>query len=1019
MKRIITLFTILLATSGISQNTMTISSATVSSEQTFEVNVSITNDSLFVAFQFDLPVPTGFSYIANSITLNPVRANGHILESELLTGNILRVMAYSQTNNPFLGDTGKVVAFQLKSGTVPGSYPLELQSAVIGDTNSVNVLTNSVNGTVIMQAPDIHTTQSLIDFDRTPLGQTTDRNFTIYNNGNLPLSIQNITFTSTYFTIVGSSTFNIPANQNSTVQIRFTSVVKGVYDKVMTILSNDPDEPSITVDLHSRAYAVNELHTGNMFAYSGHGGTLSFTINNMEPFTGFQFDLQLPQPLTYVSGSAILSSRKTNHVVSADMVSGNKLRAVAHSPDKQTFTGTGGQVLTLSFTVSGVGGSYPLNLSDVVIGDTLAENSLSDHYNGTLQIAAGDIFSSTTVAFGNVSVLETGQKTLRVYNYGTDTLKIEQVTFTNPSYALGLSLPLNILTFGYIDFPITFNQSTEGQSDGVMKIFSNDPDEYPYLVNLSAFAYIPNYMIIPDLEALYIDTVEVQVKVNSLESFVGFQFDLTYPDCISYISGSAQLTGRAQGHLLQADTLDSLRVRVFAYSLTQTPFSGDTGAVVTLSFAVHALNGDTSATLAFDSAVLGNALSQDILWGTDNGVITIHQPHVISGTYTYNNNANTPLDSLWVFLHQNDVKIDSTRLPADGSFSFLPVFNGTYTVSATTQKPWGGVNGTDALKLQRHFVGLEPFTIPIRITAADVNASGGINGTDALKIKRRFIGLDTSFTRGDWTFERQSGGDSILMTGANLTINFYGLCVGDVNGSHTPSIGAKSTYDIELTAEKVLPAGPGQELYLPIAIDREADIGSFSLVLDYPDNLITLEEVSTVKGNHLFLTRAGKLRAVWAELNPIRAYTSEPIAFIKVKTSETFGSGSTVQFQNASNLTEFSDRYGNPIKGLTFSIPTIRFSDDLDDRSLYIFPNPARQYTSLIFRVSETGTVKLTVYDLMGRKVERFQVGSVTEGLNKVSFPVTNLRKGEYILELQFIGVSRSYHQTGRLVVGI
>ena len=98
----------------------------------------------------------------------------------------------------------------------------------------------------------------------------------------------------------------------------------------------------------------------------------------------------------------------------------------------------------------------------------------------------------------------------------------------------------------------------------------------------------------------------------------------------------------------------------------------------------------------------------------------------ISVTFLYNNSANTALDSLWIFLLNNGTKIDSTQTNLNGECQFTGIAPGTYTLSATTGKPWGGVNATDAIKIQRHFVGLEPLTIPVRLLAGDVNNSNFI-----------------------------------------------------------------------------------------------------------------------------------------------------------------------------------------------------------------------------------------------------------------------------------------------------
>ncbi len=604
-------------------NTMVMGSASTVPNQEVALPVDIINDNQFVAFQFDMQIPLGFSYVPNSALLNADRANGHSLQASVLDGNILRILGYSLSNAAFKGNSGNIVTFRLKSSSTPGDYSLNLTTPIIGNAATSNILTSSSNGTLTLLAPDINLVISALDFDRTPLGQFTDRTITVSNTGNQPLQVTNITFDNTNFSVAGNTTFTVPANQAANVTVRFNSVIKGFYNNHATVLTNDPDEASVTIDLTSHAYAVNQIYTGTIFAYSGHTATLDFSINNMEAFTGFQFDLVLPSAISYIPGSAILSNRKTNHLVSANMIKSNTLRVVAFSANNQSFTGTDGSVVTLGFSALGTGGYYGLIMQDAVIGEAGGLNIISDFYSGQLQIAAASLICNSAITFGDVSVIKTGQQNLTISNAGTDTLKISQLEFTNPVFSTSTALPFKIVTGQQISIPVICHPITKSNITGTLKIISNDPVNSIYPVSLSANVYVPNTLVVPGITSYNNDTVQIPVKVNNLEAFTGFQFDLSFPAYLTYIDNSAELTERSQGHILQAALVSATRIRVIAFSMQQSPFLGDTGAVVLLSFAVHATNNETSGPLTLSNSILGNAQSQNILYGVTNGVLII------------------------------------------------------------------------------------------------------------------------------------------------------------------------------------------------------------------------------------------------------------------------------------------------------------------------------------------------------------------------------------------------------------
>lgn len=1003
---------------GMAGNTMTISSHTVNAEEIFTVNVSVANDSSFVAFQFDIAVPSGFSFISGSAILDPFRSNGHLLEAQLLQGSTLRILSYSQENLPYSGNSGTVLSFQLKAGTAPGTYALNLATPVIGDSASVNLITGSTNGTATVLAPNVYIAQSSLDFGRTPLEQTSGRSLTIYNTGNQPLNINNITFNSEYFTIPGTSSFVIPSNQNTAITIVFNSQIKGTYDRTMTIHSDDPDAAEVNVSLHAIAYAVNELHCGNMTGRSGNPASLTFSVNNMEPFTGFQFDLALPTVLSYTPGSVELTGRKTDHVISAEVITGNKLRVVCYSPSQEAFTGNSGSILETVFIIKGIGGSYPLNLLNVIITDSTGENTLSDTFNGTLQVAAGDIHSVSSIDFGSVSILDNGQNPLRIYNYGTDTLKIEQIQCSPSCFTSNDSGPVNILQSEFLDIDLQFHANSEGDYTGSVKIISNDPDEYHFFVNLQANAFVPNYIIIPSLAAKPQDTIKVPVKVENYEPFTGFQFDILLPAILSYIPESAVLSDRSSNQLVTAEIVPGNKLRVISYSITNAAFTGDTGTVLTLDLAVNAQNNEESIALQLSNAFLANSLEENILWGTEVGSISIIHAHPLMGTLTYNNAANTPLNSVNIFLWKNNEKVDSTLTNTNGSFTFPEMFQGSYYFTAQTQNSWGGVNGTDALKVLMHFANLSQITVPIRLTGADVNNSNYINATDALGINRRFVELDTAFAISDWLFENQAGGNVINMPNNNYSVQLYGLCAGDVNGSFIPS-GAvdKNSAGIEIDASKSMKVMPGEEVFIPVSLPQDLQAGAISLTLSYPQEYLTVSEVIINQGTLLFCSRPGKLNISRVDLNPIQLFANLPFIYIKAKISDNFSPGDRIEIENANYLSELSNRNGDPLEGIVVSIPSIIYSENIKKEELILFPNPARNYTSLNMMSAEDGSADIRVESLNGIILQKIENKPIKSGNNLIQIVLCELSPGEYLVKVEFSSQMNRLSRILKLIV--
>ncbi len=154
----------------------------------------------------------------------------------------------------------------------------------------------------------------------------------------------------------------------------------------------------------------------------------------------------------------------------------------------------------------------------------------------------------------------------------------------------------------------------------------------------------------------------------------------------------------------------------------------------------------------------------------------------LSGIVYYDNEEQTPLNGVTVFLKQAGATVMTTVTDANGHYSFADYLPGTYSLDFQCTKVWGGSNSTDALFVLRHFVNMGQLT-GIRFIAADINASNTLNSIDALTIQKRFVGVLFSFPVGDWVFEKP-----VLNLNGNSPVirNIKGLCSGDVNGSYLP-----------------------------------------------------------------------------------------------------------------------------------------------------------------------------------------------------------------------------------------
>ncbi|MFM7497296.1 MAG: dockerin type I domain-containing protein [Bacteroidota bacterium] len=155
----------------------------------------------------------------------------------------------------------------------------------------------------------------------------------------------------------------------------------------------------------------------------------------------------------------------------------------------------------------------------------------------------------------------------------------------------------------------------------------------------------------------------------------------------------------------------------------------------------------------------------------------------VVGRLVYANNATSSLSNVVVNLKLNNTVVATDTTDALGQFNLGFRAPGSYTVEYQTAKPWGGVNATDALGINRHFGNVAPL-LGLALSAADANNSGAVNSTDALTVSRRFSNIITAFPLGDWVWENFNL--QLVAGGTYNNLLWKGLCTGDVNASYVP-----------------------------------------------------------------------------------------------------------------------------------------------------------------------------------------------------------------------------------------
>ncbi|MCK9281313.1 MAG: choice-of-anchor D domain-containing protein [Melioribacteraceae bacterium] len=940
--------------------------------ETITIAVNVTNADPFTALQTDIKLPSQVKYVDNSIELSS-RASAHNISASLQENNTLRVIIFSVNQTNVTGTSGDLFSFRVTLKTDPGNYNLELLNTVIANASSQNIFTGSENGSIAIIAPDIYIDQSELNYGRLPLRSSSTMQIYIVNQGTSDLVISRLYTDNNYYVIEGDTAFTVPAGNSRMVSVRFNSIKKGEYNSNLFILSNDAGTPRSIIALKAIAFAVNEIHLQRS---SGRAGTIidvKLTLNNMEDFTGFQFDINLPSVSKYEAGGATLSERKNDHIISANIVQGNKLRVIAYSPTNKSFADSVGEICSIKFLLDGSGGWYSTNIESAFITNNKSENIISATTGEYIIIDAPDISGEQSVNIGSNPITDTLVYNYYISNWGSDTLKINSLQSSNPEFWFENSSPFYILPSQNHLLKIKFRSLTKGNKSSIITVRNNDPDEEPFIINLSASSFVPNFLKVRDAEILLGANGSIFIDADNYEAIYALQFDIQLPD--SFKNPTFILTDRKQDHAIASSILNANTYRIIAYSLSMKPFLANTGAIVEIRG--KAGNALGSYQIDIKNSVMSNSSSQNIIQSEIDGKI-IFKKGVLSKPVNYSTG--------WNMISIPIIEADMSKeklFPSIANNAFA--FNNGYTVAANLSNGIGYWLKFPAPN-PKNFIGTIDEEKIINVVQgwnmigcfeSDINISE-IYTDPADIIATNFYSFGDGYVKS-----------ILLEPGKGYWIKVFQNGTLDLSQRLPPKTSLASIREME-SAEQ-----------LPSIVFRNAKGKSAELtILNNSSDALEKYELPPLPPSGIFDVRFSSNRFAevlssgqWQQvlISSLDYPVTVSLSDIILKIRDGLG-GERILCEGESFV--ITNPAINKIEIASFEIPA-------EFALMQNYPNPFNPTTTIKFALPENGRVVLSIYNVLGERMAEIINSQMDAGYHEINWNASSLGSGVYIYSLQ------------------
>jgi len=161
--------------------------------------------------------------------------------------------------------------------------------------------------------------------------------------------------------------------------------MKKIYSVICVLLG-------LCLSVSAQTQTANVLRIPDVTATPGKTSVMSVHLDNVNEIVGVQFSIVVPAGMTLAIGEIALDNRGEDHVANVRKVENNRYVCMVYSPTNKPLRGYTGKLFDISFAIADVfvdGSSYPMTLSDVVLGDATAHNVVTSYGIGSLLVANG------------------------------------------------------------------------------------------------------------------------------------------------------------------------------------------------------------------------------------------------------------------------------------------------------------------------------------------------------------------------------------------------------------------------------------------------------------------------------------------------------------------------------------------------------------------------------------------------------------------------------------------------------
>ena len=233
----------------------------------------------------------------------------------------------------------------------------------------------------------------------------------------------------------------------------------------------------------------------------------------------------------------------------------------------------------------------------------------------------------------------------------------------------------------------------------------------------------------------------------------------------------------------------------------------------------------------------------------------------------------------------NDVEdqMNQTVTNDEGAFEFteLPFLEGYMVKPVSSGSHSNGVSTLDLVLIQRHILGLQDLEGTHNLIAADINGSDNISGADIVELRKVILGVKDEFANNTawkyiptafefedptypWNYPTELELEKLYVD--TDEIDFYGIKIGDVNGTATTNISSDEEVDTRSAGLELSIVNTefvsGDDVSIPVIVESGMDIEGMQMTISFDQSKLSYKGITgsqaSISSSHINASLANR-----------------------------------------------------------------------------------------------------------------------------------------------------------------